>query len=74
MKMLTRKGLQVYSTTSSLGDLRDPSHKHFMKRVYTVVRTTCIAFFSFTLHKLFLNIPQLPRQIKIQVFALINMI
>lgn len=53
--------------SSEIADLRDEEYdsKTTGKKIFDVIKNSLIAFFSFTVHRLFMNLPSLPRQIKI---------
>lgn len=70
LKILFKKGLYVTTHTAHLGDIRDldgktksaaPKEKRFFRKIAQIIKNSLIAFFSFTLHRMFQNIPQLPR-------------
>lgn len=64
MKLLIRKGVYMYTHNENLGNMEG---KAPLKKIYNIIKTTMIAFFSFIFQKVFLNIPQLPAQIKTHV-------
>ena len=75
MKILARKGIQVIQSPSielaSPEQIRSEAGKQHLnqrsrvtKKVCAMITKSSIAFFSFVIHKVFLNIPSLPRHIK----------
>ncbi|CDW77487.1 ab-hydrolase associated lipase region containing protein [Stylonychia lemnae] len=67
MRIAAKKGMNIFTFKSGeIADVRDNqghSKKH-KKKIFDVVRNSMIAFFSFTMHKFFINLPQLPMYIK----------
>jgi len=61
MKVLVKRGLMVFSTSNELADLREKRAKKLHQRMFRIIKNTMIAFFSFSLHKVFLNIPAIPK-------------
>ncbi len=73
MKILVRKGIEVIQSPSIelanpeqiRNELKNKNQRsRVTKKVCSVITKSSIAFFSFVIHKVFLNIPSLPRQIK----------
>eukprot|EP00347_Sterkiella_histriomuscorum_P006181 403353751 len=73
MRIMVKRGFTVFTYKSpGIVDTREQSSedsnfdsKSCGRKIYEVIKNSLIAFFSFTVHRLFLNLPQLPRYIKV---------
>jgi hypothetical protein len=77
---LVKNGFVAY--TSPRIDISNPEEikkvltqnkKSTMRRIGSLTKNTIIAFFSFAIHRVFLNIPKLPRYIKSSVSRLFSL-
>ena len=70
LNILVKNGVNMFTHTHVVGDLRETPQncdKWIVRRVASQVKNTCIAFFSFVVHKIVFNIPRLPHHIKVNV-------